>query len=276
MRPPVRRSPPDGLILIYFNRIIDGYSSAFSHCFDVGGIHMYQMIKQLISGCCLLTFTGFAYAGILEVVDFETGYLDIDPVSSIITSHNTIGVGVGHSSALTSDAYIAKAGGPTTAYVPGDAIPAGHNGGSYFLTDEKNGPSATFNYYFNFAKGIDGFGLDLYDYRNDGGPSIGDSVTLSLFDATNTIIASLSKTILPGTPDPNLFQFDISLGFGLAYSAALEFGAADVGTGVDNLRIHTARVSEPASAFVFGLGVFGLIVARRTRNNKSKVDKQHF
>ncbi len=170
-----------------------------------------------------------------EIIDFETGFNDCDPVTDVMLSDgNMVTFGVGLSPLDQTCAYIGKAGSPVTAYSPDDRIPDGLDG-QYFLADEDNGPSIKLNYYIKFKDRIHDFALDLYDYRNDGGPNIGDSVTVSIYsDDFTTKIADKKFMVVGGSADPNVFHFNLT-GFGMVKSAGVVFQTYDVGTAIDNL-----------------------------------------
>lgn len=213
---------------------------------------------------CITMFAGMgAMPAVAGFINFESGFVDQQRIYAVDTGDNVVDFSVWTSAdTLAHDyAYVARAGGRETAYAPGDRIPLGHDGGSFFATDEYDGPRRAFNYRFDFANGIRSFGLDLYDYRADGGARIGDSVTLYLYDSGSAVVGSQTHIITSGLPDANLFSFDVDLGELVAMSAYLDFSRPDVGTGIDNLRF--ASVPEPGTYALFGLGLLGLAYARR-------------
>jgi len=183
-----------------------------------------------------------------DVIDFEPGLVvvgaanspvDLQPVGVVVTATNTVTFGVGSCTSPTS-AFIAKTGFPTSAYTPRDQFPAAASGGTFFLTDETAGPDTTLDYCISFANPVNNLSLDLYDYRNDGGPSVGDIATLRVFsDAFVTEIGSATFRIPFGTPDPNFANLSIQSPTGLISSAQLSFNQPDIGTGIDNITFTT-------------------------------------
>jgi len=199
------------------------------------------------------------------LIDFESGFANVDPVSSVVTADNTVTFSVGNSYATSGDAYIAGVGGPTTAFVPNDSLHAsyGNRAGRFFLTDENNGPKTTYNYYLVFDRPVDYLSLDLYDYRVDGGPAFGDSATLTAYsDLFSTAIGTDTFTITRPNPldanaenllvDPDQF----------IYAASVTFSKGDVGTGIDNVKFAT--VPAPGAFVLAGLGS-GLVGWMRRR-----------
>jgi len=173
-----------------------------------------------------------------DLIDFETGFIDKQPVGDVITATNIVTFGVG-SCAAPTPAFIAETGTPTTAYVPTDDIPTGASG-SFFLTDQTAAPKTTLDYCISFATPVNNLSVDLYDYRADGGASVGDVATLSVFNAGGSPVGSVTFVIPPGTPDPNLATLSIQSPTDLISSAKLSFSSPDKGTGIDNILFNIA------------------------------------
>jgi len=179
-----------------------------------------------------------------DVIDFESDFVDLQPVGVVVTPTNTVTFGVDRNAVISctnpTSAFIAKVGLPLTAYFPNDDIPAGASGGSFFLTDEKLGNlDVKLDYCISFATPVNNLSLDLYDYRFDGGPSVGDSATLTVFDAGGSAVGSAIFVITSIELDPNLATLSIQSPTGLISSAHLLFNRADVGTGIDNITFTT-------------------------------------
>jgi hypothetical protein len=101
--------------------------------------------------------------------------------------------------------------------------------------------------------------LDLFDYRVDGGPAIGDTATLNVFsDAARTMLVGTSTFTIP-SPNPmdgNLANLSVQNPSSPILAASLTFSTGDVGTGIDNITFST--VPEPGTVLLFGSGLAGL------------------
>lgn len=199
------------------------------------------------------------------VIDFESGFVNVQPVGAVATADNELTFKVGTSFATASNAYIADVGGTTTAFVPNDSLHASYGdlAGKFFLTDETRGPSTKYNYYILFDKPVSHLSLDLYDYRNDGGPAIGDTATLTAYsDAFVTSVGTDIFEIPRGTLDANAENLSVNVGQNI-YAASVVFSVGDVGTGIDNVTFATA-VPAPGAFILAGLGS-GLVGWMRRR-----------
>ncbi len=190
------------------------------------------------------------------VIDFESGFVDVQPVGTVATADNQVTFSVGTTYGTSGTAYVAGVGGPTTAFVPNDSLHAsyGNLAGKFFLTDEANGPSTKYNYYILFDNPVSHISLDLYDYRVDGGPTYGDTATLTAYsDAFGTAIGSDVFTIpRPNPLDANAENLSVNIGQNI-YAASVTFSQGDVGTGIDNVTFATA-VPAPGAFILAGLG----------------------
>ena len=187
-------------------------------------------------------------ASITTTIDFESGFSDLQPVDTVLAGGNqvTFSVGPGTTGGI-SPAFIAETGGPITAFSPNDgagtAIAA--DIGSFFLTDR--GAS---NYFIEFDQAVSGLGVDILDFRGDGGTRGGD-VTLTAFsDLFSTAISSTTFTIVNGLPDANLESLFVDVPGNLIQSASIVYSGRDIGTGIDNITFET-EIPEPSS--VLGL-----------------------
>ena len=201
-----------------------------------------------------------------DLIDFESGFVDLQAVGVVATASNTVTFAVGPNGGSPSGTgFIAGVGAPTTSFVPVDT-PAAASAGAFFLTDEIAGPVAALDYFISFQSPVLNLEMDLFDYRVDGGPSIGDTATLNVYaDAARTIlVGSASFTIpSPNPVDGNVEHLAILAPASTILSAHLTFSGTDVGTGIDNIQFTT--IPEPASMILFGLGVAGVSLARRRR-----------
>jgi hypothetical protein len=203
-----------------------------------------------------------AQAG-MTTIDFE-GLGDVTPITSIAVPGNVVTFSIVHPTGAVTPAYTAQVGGPVTAFVPNDA-PAGMQSGTY-LTDETAGPKLTGDYRMQFARPVSSLSLDLYDYRVDGGPSVGDQAILTVYsDLFGTAIGTAVFTIPAANPiDGNIEHLAVTLGSFDIMSAALTFTGADVGTGIDN--VSFATVPAPG-AFVLGSLGMGMVGWFRRRKS---------
>jgi hypothetical protein len=217
------------------------------------------MRKIMMSLSAVLLVLGIIGPVQADLINFESGFTDMQAVSQVITATNAVSFWVGQDQ---RPAYIARVGLHTTAFVPRDRPMDISVSGRYFLTDERNGPWARLPYFMSFVAPVQNLSLNLYDYRAlDGGPHIGDSVTLSVFDQAHHLVGTASYTITSPNPiNGNILLLSVMNPTGLIYSASLTFsGTGDVGTGIDNIRFITASaVPVPASLLLLGSGLLGL------------------
>jgi len=226
---------------------------------------MKSSIRNL--GVCVLVVVGLALSGSsaqagTTVIDFE-GLGDVTPVTSIAVPNNVVTFSIIHPTGAVTPAYTAMVGGPTTAFVPNDT-PVGVTG--TFLTDEKAGPSATGEYRMQFAKPIASLSLDLYDYRVDGGPAIGDQAILTVYangDFTGALAVDVFTIPRPNPVDGNVEHLAIDWGNFNILSATLTFTGADVGTGIDNVAFATIPAPGAMILGALGTGLVGWFRRRK-------------
>jgi hypothetical protein len=203
-----------------------------------------------------------AQAG-MTTIDFE-GLGDVTPINSIAVPGNVVTFSIVHPTGAVTPAYTAQVGGPVTAFVANDA-PAGMQSGT-FLTDEAAGPNLTGEYRMEFAKPVSSLSLDLYDYRVDGGPSVGDQAILTVYsDLFGTAIGTAVFTIPAVNPvDGNIEHLAIALGSFDIISASLTFTGADVGTGIDNVSFATVPAPGACLLGAIGTGMVGWFRRRKS------------
>lgn len=220
-----------------------------------------------------LVLTGSSAQAGTTVIDFES-FGDVVPVTSVVVPGNVVTFSIIHPTGGTTPAYTAKVGGSTTAFVPND-MPFGMQSGT-FLTDERAGPNLTGDYRMQFANPISSLSLDLYDYRVDGGPGIGDRAILTVYSDSNwtSPIGSDIFTIpSPNPVDGNIEHLSVTLGSYNILSADLTFvdgpldanlSGTDVGTGIDNIAINTIPAPGAILLGALGTGIVGVFRRRKS------------
>jgi len=221
---------------------------------------MRKIFLLLSAGLLVAALLGPAQA---DVIDFESGFSNQQSVSDVITATNTVTFSVGPA---RTPAYIAQVGLPTTAFVLKDTPADTSVSGSFFLTDEYDGPSATLDYYLSFATPVSNLSLNLYDYRAlDGGPRVGDRAILTVYDQNHNVVGTdvfTINTIL--IPNGNVVLLSVQDPTAAIWLASLEFSRGDVGTGIDNITFTT--VPLPPALLLMGAGL-GLLALRKRRPN---------
>jgi ankyrin repeat protein len=119
------------------------------------------------------------------------------------------------------------------------------------LTDEPAGPTVGNDYYLRFEKPITSLSLDLYDFRGDGGPQIGDTAILKIYadDNYKTLVGQAIYKIEGHETDQNVVRLKVKLDCVAARSARLAFSKPDDGTGIDNVTFETAIAATSPKAF---------------------------
>ena len=165
-----------------------------------------EMKKSILAAFVFMFFSNvIAYA---DLIDFESGFYDMEPVSSVITSTNEVTFWVDGG----GPAYIAKVGAPTTAFAVNDT-PNLDVAGMYFLTDEVAPPETPMvysDYYMGFANPVLNLSLHLYDYR-DGTVKPGDTATLSVYsDMGMSNLVGYDTFTVPVSPPDGIVAFYLS------------------------------------------------------------------
>lgn len=197
----------------------------------------------------------------LTTVDFEI-YKYADPLGPVAIGGNVATFSVGAPGAAPG--IIAEVDKPTTAFVPWDS-PAGTNAGKMFLTDElgEYGPVLALDYFIEFDKPVNYLSLDLYDYRVDGGPDLGDTATLTVYSDLFTTAVGSDIYVIP-VPNPvDGSVVTLSVFADSIRSASLVFDLPDVGTGIDNIAFIT--IPAPGALALGGIGVGAIGWLRRRR-----------
>ena len=214
-----------------------------------------------------------------DVIDFESGYNEQDPVGVVTTLTNS----VTFSATYGMTVYVAKVGAPAFAFANLDT-PAGGNPGNYFLTDEQAGwgwgYQVSLDYFMSFDSPVTDLSVDLYDYLHDydgatGYAKSGDTATLTVYSdfVGGTVVGQAVYTIPdPNPPNGNVVTLSVLSPSDTILAASLTFSALDFGTGIDNITFstYTAEVEgepvpEPATLILLGSGLLGLGAWRRRR-----------
>lgn len=205
-----------------------------------------------------------------SIIDFES-YGDQVALGAVPVVDNVVTFSIlDPATGAVLPAYTAKFGdgGPETAFVPDD-VPAGLQSGTY-LTDEFNGPSLEGIYQMAFAKPISKLSLDLYDYRRDGGPALGDQAILTVYDAGGVALGSDIFTIpTPNPVDGNIEHLSVDVGAYVIMSADITYigygqsDGLDVGTGIDNVAFSTIPAPGAMLLGSLGMGLVGWLRRRK-------------
>lgn len=211
-------------------------------------------MRNTVAGIALVALPVAASHGAL--LDFETGFTDRQALTTPIAFGGaSMDIWVGDTPDDRRPAYAARVGPETSAFVPVDRSP---DGSDWFVTDEPSGPRLSLNYYLSFDQPLEHLGLDLYDYRRDGGGRIRDYVQLAAYGDvgfTELLFTDISF-VVGDEPDGNLRHLELSgsgmVAFSLSFHRADGSPGRDVGTGIDNLsftldaeRIPTAGTPIP-------------------------------
>jgi hypothetical protein len=216
---------------------------------------------------CLLISTPDLRA---ELIDFESGFARLDPVTTIATPTNVLTIVARDQEDFVP--FIAQVGTtPKDAFekvVDGNIFgdtPAGGNPGSFFLT---TGAGNLGNYLFNLEYPVDHFSVDLYDYVGDGGAAPTDFVELRAFsDAARTEMVASSTHVVPRPRPEDGAVVTMSVTAESIAALTLQFSTFDRGTGVDNIQFVT--VPEPVGLGLMVMSVLMLLAwgrgSRRAR-----------
>ncbi|HEX5000090.1 MAG TPA: hypothetical protein VFY29_17855 [Terriglobia bacterium] len=202
-----------------------------------------------------------AYAA-ADTIDFES-LAEGGTAGTIKTETNAVTFKVG-STAPTLPAYVAGVGLPQTAWNPNDTPNPATHAGSRFLTDEPRGPSVGYDYFMAFENPVTSLSLDLYDFRPDGGPRIGDNVILNLYadEGYTMVVGQTRYTITGNEVDENVVPLSVRLNCATARTARLVFSHTDIGTGIDNITFETSGKSDTVAGDVrpdHGVDLVGIV-----------------
>ena len=189
-----------------------------------------------------------------DLIDFETGFANQQPVSTVVTSTNSATFAL-----LNLSPEIADVGGDVTAFFPGDQ-PVGGNPGSFFLSD---GNAALENSYFmTFENPIKHLSLDIYDFEIFNGIA-----TLRLYEGGlfGNVVGEAS---LPSSEDAGVITLSVSDLSTSALSAAVIFSENDGGNGIDNIAFTT--IPEPNSAIALGLFSVLILTGKRRSHHQNR------
>jgi len=219
----------------------------------------------MIVAVALLLAAVPAYA--ISTIDFESGFSDQQAVGTVTLADNIVDFSVGYALNSRGPGYIAMVGAPPkTAFSPDDTPADTSISGRFFLTDEElESQSFTKNYYIEFDRTVSSVALHLYDFRVDGGPSIGDTATLTVYsDSFVTAVGTSTYTIpSPNPVDGNIAYLAVAGKLSIV-SASVTFSTGDTGTGIDNIQFQTIPAPGAVVLASMGAGVVGWLRRRRT------------
>ena len=193
-----------------------------------------------------------------DLINFESGYSELDPVTSVVTATNT----VTFSLSIAETPFIAEVGAPRVAFAPDDT-PAGGNPGSFFLT---SGSGQASDYFLDFAAPITELSLEVFDVAGDNNSTAGDTITLTLFaDSPRTQQVGSDTYTVPDAPLPDGHAISLAVlsPTSDAVTASIVFSGQmpDTGNGIDNIAFTT--VPEPSSAVFLGAAALACFAIRR-------------
>ena len=188
-----------------------------------------------------------------DLVDFESGFVDLQPVPTVTTETNLMSVSLSNG----GSGFIAEVGGPVTAFEPNDD-PVGGTPGSYFLSD--GGANFSLDFFFVFDNPVQDLALELYDFEL----ATGRFATLSVF-SDFSFSDLVGSDVTNGTNEQGgIIEMSV-FGTQAIRSASLSFNVVDNGVGIDNISFTT--VPEPSTlVFLGALFSFG-IASRKPRRS---------
>ncbi|MGA1867227.1 MAG: PEP-CTERM sorting domain-containing protein [bacterium] len=220
---------------------------------------MKRILFSLFAGIIFISFN-IAKADLIDFEDYANG----DALGTVITATNEVTFEVGFLDSFLGDAYVADVGGKVTAFAFDDQPAPSATPGKFFLSDDQYGPSLVLNYYMTFGRPVSNLGLDIYDFRADGGAQAGDRATLTAYSDEFINAVGVAEFIIPNTylEDGNLVSLSIDQPDQLIRYASLTF-SADKGTGIDNIQFDTSSVPEPAICLLLLVGFVGMISVKK-------------
>jgi len=224
-----------------------------------------------MKGLLLVAAVAFVFAAgpahAISTIDFESGFSDQQAVGTVTLADNIVAFSVGYALGSRGTGYIAKVGAPPkTAFEPDDMPVDTSISGDFFLTDEElESQSFTKNYYIEFNRPVSSLALHLYDFRADGGPSIGDTATLTVYsDSFATAVGTSTYTIpSPNPVDGNIAYLPVAGNLSIV-SASVTFSTGDTGTGIDNIQFQTIPAPGAVVLASMGAGLVGWLRRRQT------------
>lgn len=207
---------------------------------------------------CLIVLLARPAPSLADVIDFETGFEDLDEVSlTVETATNRVRFRFGAGKPM-GNGFIARVGAPLSAFYPADQ-PSGGNPGAFFLTDERGGrrgPRHSLDCFLEFAQPVANLSLELYDLEVDG-----NTATLRAWsDLGRTNLVGMDRATISGkAPEGLVTPLSIPRPSSVIRAASVTLSSRfDTGTGIDNVRFTTARVPIPKTAL---LAVGGMLFA---------------
>jgi hypothetical protein len=236
---------------------------------EIGGLEGFEMRISFAASLVFVVSWLSVSVGLsrADLIDFETGFSRLDPVSTVATATNAVTIST--QGGENAAPFIAQVGTtPKNAFervvdgvILGDT-PAGGNPGSFFVTD---GAGNVANYLFDLEFPVTEFSVDVYDYAGDGGAAPTDFAVLTAYsDLGKLNVVDTDAYVVPKPRPLDGLAVNLSVSAASIAMVTLEFSTFDRGVGIDNIQFVT--VPEPASLglAVMALGVF-LARGRRSR-----------
>ncbi|HUT12420.1 MAG TPA: PEP-CTERM sorting domain-containing protein [Thermoguttaceae bacterium] len=216
----------------------------------------------------LLSAVGIVGIVSAEIIDFESGFVDQQAVSTVIAGSTEVTFWV-KQNGIEYPAYIAKVGLPQTAFGATQDTPRGGVGGSYFLTDNSQIPTERkADYFMTFSHEVVNLSLNIYDYYD----YAGGLATLSVFaDEEMTLLAGMDTWESWNPPDEwedaTVATLSVQNPSAPIRAASVTFSPVDSGTGIDDIRFEP--LPEPSTLALLAMGTVGLLgyVLRKRRRS---------
>lgn len=223
---------------------------------------MNCLTKILMVSAAALAGSLSSTPALAAVIDFESGFQDLEAVSTVTASDGnqvTFSVGSGLSGG-SSPAFIAGVGEPLTAFRPfdGAGTPFEERIGAFVLSDTPSAEANSLNYFIEFAESVSHFSVDVIDYIESLSGGSTSQVTVTAFSDSFVNVIGAATVTNPNVRNAELSSLDtVSLGeLGGIRSISIVGNVVDTGTAIDNITFTS--IPEPTtllgSLLVLGMG----------------------